>query len=244
MKKILSVCAVLCFASTIVLAGPFGKFNEVLDSVSEEQAQKYLNNLASDLGNIMTGGSFSAAAAFGVSGIDVHLKINYNKISNEIMEAEGINELYVPMLTGGIRLSDQLDILAKYGYLQDTNIYGGGLRLLVFEGRDFVIPSISVHGMYTILNSDDGENKLDGNNLGLGAVATFNLPIVTPYIGVGWDKTMAKPKSSNKQGLEGSYEGFGYYAGVSVSAIIINGTVGISVYDGYVSYTFGLSSAF
>ena len=29
-----------------------------------------------------------------------------------------------------------------------------------------------------------------------------------------------------------------------VEAIIINGTVGISVYDGYVSYTFGLSSAF
>ena len=244
MKKILSVCAVLCFASTIVLAGPFSKFNEVLDGVSDEQAQKYLNNLSSDLGNIMTGGSFSASAAFGVSGIDVHLKINYNKISNEIMEAEGINELYVPILTGGIRLSDQLDILAKYGYLQDTNIYGGGLRLLVFEGRDFVIPSISVHGMYTLIKADDGENKLDGNNLGLGAVATFNLPIVTPYIGVGWDKTMAKPKSSNKQGLEGSYEGFGYYAGVSVSAIIINGTVGISVYDGYVSYTFGLSSAF
>ena len=244
MKKILSVCAVLCFASTIVLAGPFSKFNEVLDVVSDEQAQKYLNNLSSDLGNIMTGGSFSASAAFGVSGIDVHLKINYNKISNEIMEAEGINELYVPMLTGGIKLSDQLDVLAKYGYLQDANIYGGGLRLLLFEGRDFVIPSISVHGMYTLIKADDGENKLDGNNLGLGAVATFNLPIVTPYVGIGWDKTKISPKSSNKQNLEGSYEGFGYYAGVSVSAIIINGTVGISVYDGYVSYTFGLSSAF
>ncbi len=244
MKKILSVCAVLCFASTIVLAGPFSKFNEVLDGVSDEQAQKYLNNLSSDLGNIMTGGSFSASAAFGVSGIDVHLKINYNKISNEIMEAEGINELYVPMLTGGIKLSDQLDVLAKYGYLQDANIYGGGLRLLLFEGRDFVIPSISVHGMYTLIKADDGENKLDGNNLGLGAVATFNLPIVTPYVGIGWDKTKISPKSSNKQNLEGSYEGFGYYAGVSVSAIIINGTVGISVYDGYVSYTFGLSSAF
>ena len=244
MKKILSVCAVLCFASTIVLAGPFSKFNEVLDGVSDEQAQKYLNNLSSDLGNIMTGGSFSASAAFGVSGIDVHLKINYNKISNEIMEAEGINELYVPMLTGGIKLSDQLDVLAKYGYLQDANIYGGGLRLLLFEGRDFVIPSISVHGMYTLIKADDGENKLDGNNLGLGTVATFNLPIVTPYVGIGWDKTKISPKSSNKQNLEGSYEGFGYYAGVSVSAIIINGTVGISVYDGYVSYTFGLSSAF
>lgn len=244
MKKILMLVSVLCFASTIVLAGPFGKMNEVLDNATDEQAQNYLDNLASDLGNIMTGGSFSASAALGVSGIDVHLKINYNKITNEIMEAEMINELYVPMLTGGIRLSEQLDILAKYGYVEDANIYGGGLRCLVFEGRDLVIPSISIHGMYTIMKVDDGNNKLDGNNLGLGAVATFNLPVVTPYVGLGWDKTIAKPKSSNKEGLEGSYEGFGYYAGVSVSAIVINGTVGISVYDGYVSYTFGLSSAF
>ena len=243
MKRILILFTILLF-SVNVFAGPFGKFNEVLRDVSEEQAQKYLNNLASDLGNVMTGGSFSASAVLGVSGIDLHLKVNYNKVSSEIFEAEGIKELYVPMLTGGIRLSNQLDILAKYGYLQDTNLYGGGLRCLVFEGRDLVIPSISVHGMYTILNADDGENKVDGNNLGLGAVATFNLPIVTPYIGIGWDKTIAKPKSSSKQGLEGSYEGFGYYAGVSISAIIINGTVGISVYDGYVSYTFGLSSAF
>ena len=244
MKKLLSVCAVLCFMSITAFAGPFSKMNLLLNNVPEEQAQKYLDNLASDLGNIMTGGSFSASAAFGVSGIDLHLKVNYNKITNEIMEAEDIHELYVPMLTGGIRLTEELDILAKYGYLQDTNIYGGGLRYLVFEGKDFVIPSISVHGMYTLINADDGENKLDGNNLGLGATATFNLPIVTPYIGVGWDKTIVNPKSSNRQGLEGSYEGFGYYAGVSISAIVINGTIGISVYDGYVSYTFGLSSAF
>ena len=244
MKKLFSLLAVLCFVSGTVFAGPFGKMNEVLNHATEEQAQKYLNNLASDLGNIMTGGSFSASAVLGVSGIDLHLKINYNKITNEIMEAEGINELYVPMLTGGIRLSEKLDILAKYGYLENSNIYGGGLRYLVFEGRDLIIPSISVHGMYTLINADDGENKLDGNNLGLGAVATFNLPIVTPYVGIGWDKTTANPKSSNRQNLEGSYEGFGYYAGVSISAIVINGTVGISVYDGYVSYTFGLSSAF
>ena len=244
MKKIFMLVSVLCFASTIAFAGPFGKMNEVLDNATDEQAQDYLDNLASDLGNIMTGGSFSASAVLGVSGIDLHLKINYNKITNEIMEAEMINELYVPMLTGGIRLSDQLDILAKYGYVEDANIYGGGLRCLVFEGRDLVIPSISIHGMYTIMKVDDGSNKLDGNNLGLGAVATFNLPVVTPYVGLGWDKTIAKPKSSNKEGLEGSYEGFGYYAGVSVSAIVINGTVGISVYDGYVSYTIGLSSAF
>ncbi|WP_372518810.1 hypothetical protein [Candidatus Ruminimicrobiellum ovillum] len=244
MKKLLSVFAVLCFVSITVFAGPFAKFNDMLDYTTQEQAQKYLDNLASDLGNIMTGGSFSASAGLGLNGIDLHLKVNYNKVSSEIFEAEEINELYVPMLTGAVALPGNINILAKYGYMQDTNIYGAGLRYKIFEGKDLIIPSVSIQGMYTLLKADDGINKVDGNNLGLGAVATFNIPIVTPYIGVGWDKTKVNPKSSNKQDLEGSYEGFGYYAGVSVSAVIINGTVGISVYDGYVSYTIGLSSGF
>jgi len=244
MKKILSLCAILCLVSVNVFAGPFGKFNYILDNATDAQAQRYLDNLASDLGNVMTGGSFGASASLGLSNIDLNLKVNYNKVSNEIMKAENTTELYVPMFTAAVGLPYDLEILAKYGYMQDTNIYGAGLRYLILEDKDLIIPAVTIQGMYTMLNAKDGENKVDGNNLGFGAVATFNLPVVTPYIGVGWDMTKVNPKSSNKQNLEGSYEGFGYYAGVSIAAVIINGTIGISVYDGDVSYTFGLSSGF
>ena len=244
MKKILSAVFVLCLLSVSAFAGPFSKFNQILDGATDSQAQRYLNHLASDLGDIMTGGSFGASASLGLAGIDLNLKINYNKVSNEIMKAGGTSDLIVPMLTAAVGLPYNIDVLAKYGYMQDANIYGAGLRYLVFEGRDMVIPSITVHGMYTMLNAKEDDNKLDANNLGFGAVATFNIPMVTPYVGIGWDMTKVNPKSSNKQNLEGSYDGFGYYAGVAISVLVVHGNLGIGIYDGDVSYTFGLSLGF
>ena len=245
MKKLLVMSFVLCLVSINVFAGPFSKFNEVLNgATSDSQAKKYLNDLASDLGNVMTGGSFGASASLGLSGIDLNLKVNYNKVTNEIMKREGTSELYVPMLTATVGLPYKIDVLAKYGYMQDTNIYGAGLKYLIFEGKDMVIPAVSVHGMYTMLNAREGNNKIDANNLGLGTVATFNIPIVTPYVGIGWNTTKVNPKSSDRQNLEGSSDGFGYYAGVAISAVIVNGNLGIGIYDGEVSYTFGISLGF
>ena len=48
-KVVLSVVAVLCLMSINVFAGPFSKFNYVLDNATDSQAQKYLDNLATDL---------------------------------------------------------------------------------------------------------------------------------------------------------------------------------------------------
>ena len=245
MKKIvLSVVAVLCLLSINVFAGPFGKFNEMMDSASDSQAKKYMEDLANDLGGIMTGGNFGVSASLGLANVNLNLKVNYNKVSNDIMKKSGTSEVYVPMLNAAVGLPYDINILAKYGYMQDTNIYGAGLRYLVYKGKDMIIPAVSVHGMYTMLNAREGSNKVDANNLGFGAVATFNIPIVTPYVGLGWDFTKAIAKSSSKQNTEGSSDGFGYYAGVSISAAVINGSLGIGVYDGDVSYTFGLSLGF
>ena len=243
-KVVLLAVVVVCLMTVNVFAGPFSKFNEILNNATNAQAQKCLDNLATDLGNVMTGGSFGASASLGLAGIDLNLKVNYNKVSNEIMKADGTSELYVPMLTAAVGLPYRIDVLAKYGYMQDANIYGAGLRYTVYEGKDLVIPAVSVHGMYTMLNAKEGDNKLDANNLGFGAVATFNLPVVTPYIGLGWDMTKVNPKSSDKQNLEGSSDCFGYYAGVAISAVIVNGNLGIGIYDGEVTYTFGLSLGF
>ena len=245
MKKIFFACLFLIFYVSSLFAGPFSKFNEMMDSaISDKQAQRYMDNLASDLGGIMTGGNFGVSASLGLAGVDLHLKVNYNQVSNEIMKKSGTSEVYVPMLTAAVGLPYDIDILAKYGYMQDANIYGAGLRYLAFKGKDMIIPSVSVHGMYTMLNAKEDDNKVDANNLGFGAVATFNVPIVTPYVGLGWDFTKAIAKSSTRQNMEGNYDGFGYYAGVAISAAVINGNLGIGIYDGDINYTFGLSLGF
>ncbi len=245
MKKGMLLSAILCLFSISAFAGPFSKFNDVMNSaISDKQAQRYMDDLASDLGGIMTGGNFGVSAGLGLANVNLNLKVNYNKVSNTIMKRSGTSEVYVPMLNAAVGLPYDINILAKYGYMQDTNIYGAGLRYLVYKGKDMIIPAVTVQGMYTMLNAKDGDNKVDANNLGFGAVATFNVPIVTPYIGLGWDRTKAIAKSSDRKNMEGESDGFGYYAGIAISALVVNGSLGIGVYDGDVSYTFGLSLGF
>ena len=60
------------------------------------------------------------------------------------MKAENTTELYVPMFTAAVGLPYDLEVLAKYGYMQDANIYGAGLRYLILESKDLVIPAITV----------------------------------------------------------------------------------------------------
>ena len=148
MKKGMLLGAILCLFSVSVFAGPFSKFNDVMNSaISDKQAQRYMDDLASDLGSIMTGGNFGASASLGLANVNLNLKVNYNKVSNTIMKRSGTSEVYVPMLNAAVGLPYDINILAKYGYMQDTNIYGAGLRYLVYEGKDMIIPAVSVHGM-------------------------------------------------------------------------------------------------
>ncbi len=244
MKKIFLTFAFMCFTFGAVYAGPFDKFNDVLNSASSRDAQRYLDNLATDLGSVMTGGSFGVSGSLGLARLKLNVKLTNTNVSNEIMDAEGTSVLYMPVFQAEFGLPYDIDIIGRYAYFYDSNLYGLGARYTVYDSSVLVIPSVSVQGIYSILKTSAGENKLDTDNIALGAVATFNVPIVTPYVGIGWDTTNLKPKSSDKQDLTGSASAMGYSAGVAVSFAMINGNVGITVYDGQPNYSFGLSAGF
>ena len=76
------------------------------------------------------------------------------------------------------------------------------------------------------------------------AVATFPIPFVTPYIGVGWDRTEVKDQSSIHKGMTGDAEGFSYGFGVAVSLLMIHGNAGVTYTDGIPNYTLGINVGF
>ncbi len=94
MKKGILVSTILCLFSVSVFAGPFSKFNEIMDSATKNQAQHYLDSLASDLGNIMTGSNFGVSAGLGLANVNLNLKVNYNKVSNTIMKRSGTSKYF------------------------------------------------------------------------------------------------------------------------------------------------------
>lgn len=244
MKKLLSVCAVLCFAVVSVFANPFDKFNDVMDSVSSSQAKEYLEDLAKDMGSVMTGSNFGISSSLGFASLDVSIKLNTVNVNNEIMREEGTSQLYMPIVLASFGLFAGFDVIAKYGYFYDSNLYGAGLRYLVYESPTYFLPSVTVQGIYSVLNVSSGDNKVDNNNIALAAVATFPIPYVTPYIGVGFDRTKTEAKSSNYEGMSAQADRMAYSLGVSVSILMLNGSVGVTYRDGVPNYTFGVSAGF
>ncbi|MCR4662740.1 MAG: hypothetical protein K5622_02485 [Endomicrobiaceae bacterium] len=244
MKKFLSLCAVLCLVSVNVFANPLDKFNFVMDNVSSSTAKKYLENLATDMGSIMTGSNYGINATLGFANLDVSLKLNAVNVDNEIMRAEGTSQVYMPMLVAAFGLFSGIDVIAKYGYFYDSSLYGAGLRYKLYESATYFLPSVTVQGIYSILNIDSSGNKVDNNNIALAAVASFPIPYVTPYVGIGFDRTKSEAKSSTKEGLSAQADNMGYSLGVSVDILMISGSLGVTFYDGVPSYTFGLSAGF
>ncbi|MBQ3835355.1 MAG: hypothetical protein II816_07580 [Elusimicrobia bacterium] len=244
MKKVLFFVAAICLVSSAAFAGPFDKFNDKMNSASDSLAKHYLNNLASDMSAVMTGGNYGVSIGLGTLRFSASAKINAVNVDNEIMRADGTSTLVVPMINAALGLPYDFELLAKYGYLYGTNIYGAGLRYNVYDSDVIFIPSVTVQGVYTMANVRSGSNKLDANNLALGAIATFPVPYVTPYVGLGWDRTKVKDKSSIHEGMTGSADGFSYGFGVSVSILMINGNAGVTYTDGVPNYTLGLNVGF
>jgi len=246
MKKLLSVCTVLLFTSVSVFANPLDKFNAIMDSpfTTESQAKTYLEHLSKDMGKVMTSGDYGVSASLGFASLDIGIKLNTTNVSNEFMRAEGTTQLYTPTISAALGLFGGLDIIGKYGYFYNSNLFGLGLRYNVYESSTIFIPSVTVQGMYSVLNIDSNSNKVNNNNIAFGAIATFPVPIVTPYIGAGWDRTKTEAKSSKYEGMSVETDKITYGFGVAVSVLMINGSVGITYNDGIPQYTFGLGLGF
>ena len=243
MKKVFYVFAIMLFTVCYAFAGSFDKFNAMLgDAVDDRTAQKLLDNLASDMGAVMTGGNFGVSASLGLLNLSANLKVSNINVSNEIMRNSGTSEMYLPILSLQMGLPYRLAILAKYGVGYDSNLYGVGLRYGIYESPMLGLPSVSVQGMYSFMQTRSNGNDFDTDDIDLGAVATFDhIPFVTPYVSVGWDKAKLKPKSSSKQHLTGEADNFGYGLGVSISIVTFHVSGGVSWYRGIPNYTFGLN---
>ena len=244
MKKVLSVVAVLCFMSVSIFANPVDKFNYVMNGVSDSKAEKYLKHFASDMGSVMTGSNFAITSKLGLANVKLALKLNVVNVDNEIMRAEGTKQVYVPIFVAAVGLVSGIDLIGKYGYFYGSNLLGAGIRYRVYDSKEYYLPTVTVQGIYSVLNIDSSGNKVDNNNIALAAVASFPLPFVSPYVGVGFDRTKSEAKSSTKEGLSVEVDSVGYSLGVSINILVLRGSAGVTFHDGEPNYNFSLSAGF
>lgn len=246
MKKILVFSTALLFFSSVAFAGPFDSFTNTLNNTTRSQAQRYLDAFARDFGQAISGGGYGIGMNLGALGIYLSAKMSYQDVSsdNKIVDDSGSSSIFFPILQGEIGLPYKFDAIVRLSYLNDTTILGGGLRYELIEGRNLVIPTVSLQSVYTHSFTDFDDVKFSAWNLKSGATAYFGqIPFVQPYLFLNYDITYLYDDSS-RYSLKSDVYGFGYGIGANVSLGMLSLSLAVSLYDSQPNYNVGFFIGF
>ena len=221
MKKSLILLLVIVFSSVpIFAADAFDNFNTIV-SLGGTVAQKALDNLATDMGALLGGGSYHEGKSLGFPGFDIGVQVPTKKISddNAIVKSADVSSVALPLLQVEIGLPANIDLIGRYSSVLNSTLSGVGLRYCIFKPSIPGLPSVSVQAVMTNLDVSVKNNKFDASTTGVNAVVSFDhLPIITPYAGVGFDSTEVKPDSTIST-LKGTASGTRIEAGINLTLL-------------------------
>jgi hypothetical protein len=246
MKKLVSSLAVvMMLASSVFAANPFDQVNNLLNGQVTSVAQGMLDNFAKDLGGLMGGGSFHQGKSLGLPGFDVGIHVPTIKIKDEdTIIKSSLDSVALPILQAEIGLPANLDLIARFTSYSDASLIGVGLRYGIIKNSLPGLPSLSVQGVYNTLNVNSGLNKLKATTMSIAVITSIDLPIITPYAGVGMDNTEVTPDSTITN-LTGKASAVRAEVGINLSLVPFTYIqLGGALVNGDINYTAGLGIKF
>lgn len=238
-------CLGLSAGASTVLA------DDLSNNFSANLNQTALDALAQDLGALTGGGSFHTGKALGFPlGFDVgvHVPVVGVTDDNAILKDDA-STAYGGWVNAEVGLPAHINLIARAGQIHDADGYGGGLRIGLFNPSVPGLPSVSLSGLYHVLEHD----YFDMNTMTANLVVSFDIPLIHPYIGAGYDKTKVEPTDLAFSGaaagvsrsLEGDSDGYRIEGGVNVSVIPFTYlTLGGGLANGEELYHAGLGVTF
>lgn len=247
MKKfiVLALLSILP-VKALFAANPFDKFKDQLLSVARDSAQSSLDNFAKDLGALLGGGSFHQGQSLGIPGFDVGVHIPAKNVNTEntIIKTAGVDTILLPILQAEIGLPAKIDLIGRFTAYSDSTMTGFGLRYGIIKAPLPGFPSLSVQAVYNTLNVNAGDNKFKAVTMSAGAVLSFNLPVVVPYLGAGIDSTTVDPDSTIID-ISGKASGYRIEGGINLSLIpLMYLQLGGMYVNGDMGYTAGFGIKF
>jgi opacity protein-like surface antigen len=247
MKKVLIyVMFIAVVTSPVYAADPFDNF-KALVSGGGSVAQKALDNLATDMGALLGGGSYHNGKSLGLPGFDIGIHVPSKKVSddNAIVKSADVSSILLPMAQVEIGLPANIDIIARYTSILDSSLMGFGLRYGILKPSIPGLPSVSVQAIMTNIDVAAKDNKFKASTTGVNAMISFNnLPVITPYAGVGFDSTSVEPDSTIST-LKGTASGTRIEAGINLKLIPFTYIqLGAAMAGGSTDAVFGLGVQF
>jgi len=180
----------------------FARADEFSDNFAANQNQTALDALAGDLGALVGGPSFHHGKALGFPlGIDVGIHAAFLHVDKEdtILRDNG-STAKSGWVQAEYGLPGRINLIGRVGRIYDADAYGGGLRWGIFTSIAPGVPSVSISGLYGKVKHDAFDAETYSGNL----VASFDVPFIHPYAGVGYDSTELNPDGTPLNGKQGA----------------------------------------
>ncbi|MDO8803190.1 MAG: hypothetical protein Q7R35_02055 [Elusimicrobiota bacterium] len=247
MKKIILTLCMLPLLATAVKADPFSPFTKFKAQI-QALGESKLKPFAADLGGILGANDFNSGRAIGFPGFEAGFAVTAQakpSPENTILRNAKVKAFGLPMLHAGAALPViGADVMVRGFSYSGFSIIGGGLRYPVMKSGTLTmfIPDVSVSAYYDVIKY----SYFKGTHMSLDAAASFNIPVVKPYVGVGLDRTtvdVSNVPGFNK--LSGTISKPRYTLGVRLSPLPL-----LYVYGAYnilhdqKGYSFGAGAKF
>lgn len=216
--KALSLSSLLICSAGFVLEAKADPFKDFKTKITPD----LLKPFAKDIGGLIGGGSFHTGRSLGFPGVDAgfHFAILQKPDpSNTVLKASGIKAVPLPVVQGEVGLPFNFDVILRGITYGDLAMVGGGLRYGLFKLRMIPLaPGIAVSVLGNVLNY----NFFSISHQGVNLMADLSVPIVSPYIGIGFDRTRIKIKDAalpSLVGLEATTTGTRMTVGVNLKPL-------------------------
>jgi hypothetical protein len=214
MRNALFAVLLAAAASAPAQASPF-------DDLITNLAQSTLKPFAQDFGGLIGATDFHSARVPKLGGFDVGLVgavQSQPSTDNVALNAAGVDAFGLPLLRVEAGLPLGFSVFARGIGVQSASIIGGGVRYQLYRsGLVMAIPDVAVSAAYDKLTHDN----VSLGHFGASVQASFNIPIVKPFAGVGFDTTKATVETNagpvNLQGVSATGSGARFTLGASVT---------------------------
>lgn len=240
-KLILSLCLLPLLAAG-AKADPFEDFKTYA-------SEAYLKPFAMDLGGLIGANDFNSGRSLGFPGFEAGIAAAVQakpSAENRILRTAGVDAFGVAMVHGGVALPGiGADVMVRATGYSGFSVIGGGVRKSVIKSGTVTkfIPDVAVALYYDVIDYD----YFKGSHMSLDASASFDIPVIKPYVGVGLDRTKLEIKNVNAalNGTDASISKPRYTVGVRLSPLPLLYVYGAyNVLHGESAYSLGAGAKF
>ncbi len=188
MKKILMVLVVCLIFAPYLQADPFEDFKTHIKS-------SLLKPFTEDFGGLVGANDFNTGRTVSFPGFDVSLggvvQFEPND-DNLVLKNAGVDTFGIAMAQGSIGIPVAgIDAVLRGTSIMGLNIIGGGVRYSFHRsGLAKFIPDVMLSAFYDTISYD----YFEGSHYSFDVSASFDLPIIKPYAGIGYDRTKLEIK--------------------------------------------------